>query len=496
MQPVVQAVLRSWSIPPVATFALVLTALTYLRGCWLLRRAGYPYLPPWRIGSFAFGLFSLWFALASPLDTFSPFVLTAHMLQHMMLMMVAPPLILLGEPLIPIVRGMPRFAAREFAGPFLNWRVAKQIGLALTNPAVALLLMGTAMFAWHVPRLYELALSSSAWHKVEHACFFLASLIFWWPVVQPWPSRAQWPRWAMVPYLLIADLQNTVLSAALVFSDRVLYPSYAAGPSLFGYPPLEDQAAAGAIMWVVGSLVFILPAILIAVQVLSRRRTDRAIPTSRPDEFPVVDRIVSGSSISSAPGGGFRKRFTTPTIEAISFLVVFALVAAGFVTLSRSTPDDDDQVLRLSQQVGPFAIAVYGPAGEIRVGSATFAVLAQENASHEILLDSDVEFTIQKANDASTSPEQVRGSASDTNKLLFTGEVDVGSEGPWVLDVAIRHASGSGAVSLPVEVVRPERGSDYTWSYIVVLVAAAVLCLVYGWRHRIRNAARLAAPLA
>ena len=229
MQPVVQAVLRSWSIPPVATFALVLTALTYLRGAWLLRRAGYPYLPAWRIGSFVLGLFSLWFALASPLDTFSGFVLTAHMLQHMMLMMVAPPLILLGEPLIPIVRGMPRFAAREFAGPFLNWPLAERIGLALTNPVVALLLMGVVMFGWHVPGPYELALRSSSWHQVEHACFFFTSIIFWWPVVQPWPSRAQWPRWAMVPYLLIADLQNTALSAVLVFSDKILYPSYATG---------------------------------------------------------------------------------------------------------------------------------------------------------------------------------------------------------------------------------------------------------------------------
>src|SRR5262252_10371156 len=97
MQPVVQAVLLSWSIPPVATFAIVLTAFTYLRGAWLLRRASYPDLPAWRITTFLLGLLALWFALASPLDTFSSFVLTAHMLQHMTLMMVAPPLLLLGD---------------------------------------------------------------------------------------------------------------------------------------------------------------------------------------------------------------------------------------------------------------------------------------------------------------------------------------------------------------------------------------------------------------
>ena len=189
MPPVSQAVLLSWSVPPAATLALVFTALLYLRGWILLRRAGVPFLPPWRAASFLLGLLSLWIALASPLDTFSGFVITAHMLQHMMLMMVAPPLILLGAPLIPLVRGLPVFAAREFAGPFLNWRVATRIGNALIHPLVALLLMGVVMFAWHTPRLYELALASSSWHEVEHACFFLASLVFWWPVIQPWPSR-------------------------------------------------------------------------------------------------------------------------------------------------------------------------------------------------------------------------------------------------------------------------------------------------------------------
>ncbi len=91
MQSVYQAALRSWSIPPVATFALLLTALVYLRGWINLRRAGSIELPPWRAITFLAGLLSLWVALASPLDTFSGFVLTAHMLQHMLLMMVAPP---------------------------------------------------------------------------------------------------------------------------------------------------------------------------------------------------------------------------------------------------------------------------------------------------------------------------------------------------------------------------------------------------------------------
>ena len=292
-----QAALLSWSVPPAATFALALTAVIYLRGWLLMRRAGVPFVPLWRAASFLLGLLSLWVALASPFDTFSGFLLTAHMMQHMVLMMVAPPLILMGAPLVPLVRGLPVFAAREFAGPFLNWRVATRVGNALIHPAVALVIMGVAMFVWHTPRLYELALASSSWHEFEHACFFLASLIFWWPVINPWPSRSQRPRWIVVPYLLIGDLQNTVLSAILVFSDRVLYPSYATTPRLFGLSALADQVAAGAIMWVMGSTVFLIPAIVIAVQCLSSRRSSPSM---------VARRRRSHSTPSSPWDAGYR----------------------------------------------------------------------------------------------------------------------------------------------------------------------------------------------
>jgi putative membrane protein len=555
MQPVVQAVLRSWSIPPVITLALTLTALTYLRGAWLLRRAGYPYLPAWRIGSFALGLFSLWFALASPLDTFSPFVLTAHMLQHMMLMMVAPPLILLGGPLLPVVRGIPRFAAREFAGPFLNWPRAERIGVVVTNPAVSLLLFGTVMFAWHVPAPYELALRSSSWHLVEHACFFFVSLIFWWPVIQPWPSRAQWPRWAMVPYLVIADLQNTALSAVLVFSDKILYPSYASAPSLFGFTPQEDQAAAGAMMWVVGSLAFIVPAVLIAIQCLSRGRpapesveghgstargimpsdtalyqgTTSVVPTSRyllssrggfslrgicfPDffrtlfgragkrighralalELPRLKPKAAASRLAGLkPGASTMNR----NFEAASFLVLFAVTALGFVGLSRFSTDEDDQVLRASQQAGPFAVALYGTAGDFAVGPASFGVLVQDRISHEVLLDSEVDFAVSAGKGEDAPVQRIRAIRGDENKLLFSGDVDFDGSGARVLEIEVRQAGRNATVSLPVEVVDPEPRAYFRGSDIVILALASVLCAVYFWRHKARRSAELTLPAA
>ena len=173
------------------TLAIVLTALIYLRGWYLLRCAGFPLIPPWRVWSFLAGLVALWVALAGPMDVFNSWLLTAHMVQHMMLMMVAPPLILLGAPLIPLVRGMPVFAAREFAGPISQLEAGAAPWPLLTQPVFALVLMGIVMLGWHVPALYELAVRSPAWHQFEHACFLVTSLIFWWPVIQPWPSRAR-----------------------------------------------------------------------------------------------------------------------------------------------------------------------------------------------------------------------------------------------------------------------------------------------------------------
>src|SRR5262249_45812384 len=125
---------------------------------------------------------------------------------------------------------------------------------------------------WHTPEFYELALRSSFWHEVEHLCFLGVALLFWWPVIQPRPSRAQCARWGMIPYLFLADFQNTALAAFLIFCDRVIYPSYATAPRLLNLSPLEDQAAAGAVMWVPGSVAYLIPIGLLTIQALGSGR--------------------------------------------------------------------------------------------------------------------------------------------------------------------------------------------------------------------------------
>jgi cytochrome c oxidase assembly factor CtaG len=218
---------------------------------------------------FCGGNLSLWLAISSPIAAFDDTLLTAHMIQHLILMAVAPPLILLGTPMVPLLRALPRPIVRAVVGPLLRLRLLRQITHGIVHPVVGWLALNLAYLGWHIPAPYELALRSEAWHEVEHACFFFTALLFWWTVIQPWPSRSVWSRWAVIPYLLTADFVNTAVSAFFAFSGRVLYPYYAYAPRVLPLSPLSDQIAAGAFMWVAGSLLYLVPAVLIVFRLAS-----------------------------------------------------------------------------------------------------------------------------------------------------------------------------------------------------------------------------------
>ncbi len=264
-----QAILTSWSLPLDAAVSLLAIGLVYLRGFRKIRLTRPELFPAWRLYCFLGGLGWLWIAFASPLDTLNDYLLTLHMAQHMILMSAAPPLLLLGAPAVPLLRGLPRSLVRNGLGPLFRFRGLRSAVHLITHPVFAWLAMNVSFLAWHTPQAYELALRSSAWHSVEHACFLFTSLLFWFPVVQPWPSVSRGSRWFLLPYLLTADLVNTALSAFLIFSGKLLYPSYAAAAQVFGVSALGDQAAAGALMWAVGSILFLAPVMFITMRLLS-----------------------------------------------------------------------------------------------------------------------------------------------------------------------------------------------------------------------------------
>jgi putative membrane protein len=228
------------------TAALIVGALVYLRSWCGLRLSGR------RLAAFMGGVFSLWAVMGSPLAALDHRLLTAHMAQHLLLMTVAAPLILLGAPVIP--------------------GKAKSFGRSLTHPVFCWLASTITVIGWHVPALFALGMRSEGWHAIEHACFFVAGLLFWWPVVQPWPRVGTWPRWSVPLYLFLATLPCDALSAFLTFCNRVVYPHYLFAQRPFDISALGDQEIAGALMWVWVTFAYLAPAVAVTIRMLSPQR--------------------------------------------------------------------------------------------------------------------------------------------------------------------------------------------------------------------------------
>ena len=343
MSTVTEATLASFALRPWTMTALALTALVYVRGWYALRAQMPERFGTLQLAAFLGGLAALLLAIASPLDAFASLLLTVHMVQHLLLTMIAAPLLLLGAPQIPLLRGLPAPVARAVFGPFLASPELRAVGRTLTHPVVTLLVFVSTTTAWHLPALYELALRSDGWHSFEHACFLVAALLFWWPVIVPWPSEAQWPRWAMLPYLLAADVSNTALSALFSFSEVVLYPTYERAPRLWASSALADQSAAGALMWVLSSIFFLIPAATIAIRLLTpplarpgaalderRRAADRALAAAR---AAVLRRRARPFDLLAAPlvGRWLRRPGFVRALRTATFVLATLIVLDGFL---------------------------------------------------------------------------------------------------------------------------------------------------------------------
>jgi putative membrane protein len=268
MGPTINAAFAAWQLPWWTFAFLLITTALYLRGFAKMRRQMPARFMLRRLGFYISGIAALAIALVSPLAALDDKLLITHMLQHLLLLVIAPPLLLLGAPQIPLVRAIPPSIARLTIGVIAKSRSCRRALTLLTHPVVGFLLFSVAMLGWHLPGPFQLALRSEYWHATEHGCFILAGMLFWYPIVRPWPAIERWSRWAFVPYLLMADAENSMLGAFMVFSGRLFYPFYGGVPRISGIPALTDQIVAGAIMWVPGALLFLVPAIAIVIHAL------------------------------------------------------------------------------------------------------------------------------------------------------------------------------------------------------------------------------------
>jgi len=264
---------------------LIFAALVYLRGWSRIRRHEHNNVGRWRAGSFVMGLLFIWIATASPLATLDHEMLTAHMVQHLLLMTLAPPLILLGVPGKPLVHGLLRRFLRTVHRP-LRSESMQRLASAVTHPALCWIAAAGTLVVWHIPSVFMLGLRSQMWHSVEQLCFLASGLLFWWPVVRSSASTSKSPEWLILLYLFLATLPCDILSGFLVFCDRVVYPVFLSSPSAFGLSALEDQQCAGSLMWTCVTVVYLVAGTVFTARLLSPLRSLRRSP-DRSEEFAI-----------------------------------------------------------------------------------------------------------------------------------------------------------------------------------------------------------------
>jgi putative membrane protein len=235
-----------WHWEPIAFVQLLAVEVAYLLAVGPLRgrfRDSQP-VSGGTATTFSLGIFFAALAIVSPLDALSErYLFSAHMVQHLLLTLVVSPLVLLGTP-------------AWLLGPLARQPLIARPARVLTRPLPALIIFNVIFLGWHAPQLYELALRVHNIHILEHLMMLGAAVICWWPVLSPTPEipRATYPL--QLVYLFLQSIPPTILGALLTFTGEPLSPTYLAAPRLWDLSVLDDQKAAGMIMWIPGSLAF------------------------------------------------------------------------------------------------------------------------------------------------------------------------------------------------------------------------------------------------
>lgn len=256
------------------TVTIGFISLVYLAAWVRLRSNSSSYTPPWRAYSFLVGMSLIWLAVASPFASLDHELLTAHMLKHLLLMTIAPPLIWLGEPVSRMMHGLPLPRVQRALGRVVHLRtvVIMRMASVLRRPEFCWFMATATLVVWHVPPLFALGMHSPAWHFVEEASFLVTGLLFWWPVIQPWRASSKTigrADFSIILYLFLATLPCDILSGFLVFCDRVVYPAYVSSSHMFGFSPLGDQQCAAALMWTCVTLVYLVAGAILTFRLLS-----------------------------------------------------------------------------------------------------------------------------------------------------------------------------------------------------------------------------------
>ncbi len=307
MDPVNRAVLQSWNWRLEIIVPLLVLGYLYVAGWRRLRKRTaetrrahpstnyHPLTATWRLISYLAGLIFIALALLSPIDSLGQQLFFMHMIQHLLLIMIAPPLLPIANPMPVLLWGLPgewRLKVGHALGHVLHRDSQfRHVLRTVTAPGIIWLLWVIALFAWHDPALYNAALQYEFIHDLEHLTFFLVSMLFWWHVTGAGPRiHQQFGYIGRIAFVLAAVPPNMALGVWLSFNNNVIYSYYEAVPRLWGTDPVTDQRIGGVIMWIPGSMMFLLVALILASQYMGGEASKPPLPVK---EWSTEEKLVA-----------------------------------------------------------------------------------------------------------------------------------------------------------------------------------------------------------
>ncbi len=272
---------------------LAAVALAYTIAHAAARRGGRTVPRPRRASAFVVGVATLGLALLGPLDAWSQVLFSAHMVQHLLLILVSPLLLALGRPVQVLLRGLPSRSRRAVLRQTLGRPAVRGLLTTLVHPLVLAITVNGVLAIWHVPALYTAALQHPLVHELEHASFFGTALLFWWALLGPeLPPAYRLSTTASLLLVFATWMASDLLGATLTLASSPLYPEYAATPKPWGLTGLDDQRLGGLIMWVGGGVFYaiVMAAILLSPYLWPRGRFHASAARAHPHRGSAAGR--------------------------------------------------------------------------------------------------------------------------------------------------------------------------------------------------------------
>ncbi len=244
LHPFTQFSWLKWSIHPSTVIGLAVLGIVYL---WRASQASPDErVSGWRKLSFFSALFVIFASLNGPLHDLSDnYLFSGHMVQHLLLTMLMPPLLIAG-------------IAGWMLRPLLGNRVIRAIATRVTRPIACFIIFNIVIAGWHIPAMYNAAMESHDIHIVEHLMFMAAAVLMWWPLTSPLPELPRLAYPGQMLYCFLMMIPMSVVAVYITMADTVLYPFYSSAPRIMKLSPMEDQLLGGLIMWVPGGILFMI----------------------------------------------------------------------------------------------------------------------------------------------------------------------------------------------------------------------------------------------